>query len=141
MLSECLSLNATDDSDSDSEAFWGGLVRRVAAKRQPVGGIGGSRARSGADLPALYGNGIGAAGVDTSSLSFSRRAAAAQHPVFDLSDPEVLFLLFLFGLTRSHRVSVAKCFASHTVRCCRLVPVPHPAIAQQTIMSLSGYLC
>jgi hypothetical protein len=58
----------------------------VASKRQPLGGAG-SRAGSGADLASQATAGT-PGGVDTSSLSFSRRAAAAQHPVFDLSDPE-----------------------------------------------------
>lgn len=57
-----------DDSDSDSE-FWGGLAARAAAAK---------RRRTPADC-----------GGDAASLRLSRAAAAAQHPIFDLTNAEV----------------------------------------------------
>jgi hypothetical protein len=68
-----------DDSDSDSE-FWGGLAARAAAakRRRTLADFGGN-----ADFD-----------TDAASLRLSRAAAAAQHPIFDLTNAEVRCLCF-----------------------------------------------
>ncbi len=85
------------DTDSDME-FWGRQLHaaRAALRRAPVdpqapardGGDGSSELLEGMELERA-GCRKAAPAADPTSLSFSYRAAAAQHPDFDLTDPEV----------------------------------------------------
>ena len=78
----------TEDSDSDSE-FWGDLAARTAAQRRAADGLPRPDAFLSLGTPASDGCGEGIKGINAGSLAFSAAMAAAQHPVFDLGDPEV----------------------------------------------------
>lgn len=85
------------DTDSDME-FWGRQLHaaRAALRRAPGdpqapahdGGGGSSGPPEGMELERA-GCSEAVLAADPTSLSFSYRAAAAQHPAFDLNDPEV----------------------------------------------------